>query len=101
MPGSENCPSEFDTVLETIPVPACLAATSAPGITAPDPSTTVPEIVWVDEPWAKANVPSPQKNAVSKTNRPTRNKLRFIGTPSFNSLRARHAPAVPHGAVFQ
>jgi hypothetical protein len=43
--GSENTPSALVTALLTMPVPVCLAATSAPGITAPDASTTVPERV--------------------------------------------------------
>ncbi len=72
MPGSENCPSVFETALETTPVPACFAATSAPGITAPDPSTTVPEMVWV---WANAE---DAKTAANRTRSPNRNTLRFI-----------------------
>ncbi len=76
--GIAKAPSGFETALVTTPVPVCWAATSAPGMTAPEESTTVPDSVCVVEPWAYAAALIAQNNAASRIDGPTRNTLRFI-----------------------
>jgi hypothetical protein len=49
--GNEKAPSEFVTAETVVPVALCLAVTSAPGMTAPLPSTTIPASVDVVPPW--------------------------------------------------
>jgi hypothetical protein len=50
--GIEKSPSLFVTAAVTTPVALCFALTSAPGIIAPDASTTVPASVCVVAPCA-------------------------------------------------
>ena len=56
-PGSEGTvkpPSLADTALNSAPVPVFLTLTSAPGMTPPDESTTVPDSEVKKLPWACA-----------------------------------------------
>jgi len=62
-----------------MPVPACLAVMSAPGMTAPEPSTTVPARVWLVPPCARAR-PGEQRTVTERTRRPNRKILRFISS---------------------
>src|SRR5690242_8810581 len=91
-------PSEFVTAVVTMPVPLCFAETSAPGMTAPDGSTTVPPSGWVTPPCAKALPAITHSATVSNANTPVLNTLRFItrsilrdaygtGLPSLRSQR--------------
>ena len=75
-PGREKIPSAFETVVDTTPVALCFAVTSAPGITPPDESTTVPDNVLV--PWANAvAAPRPTSATMRNTSR-NGGHLRFI-----------------------
>src|SRR6266850_126063 len=52
--GTANTPCPDVITVNISAVPLFLTTTVAPGTTPPPESTTTPEIVAVDEPWAKA-----------------------------------------------
>src|SRR5713226_5828544 len=87
--GIENTPSELVTAFVMTPVSVCLAATSAPGMTAADASVTVPERVCEVAPCAYAWLASEQSARVRAAKSPIRYTLRIM---ECSILRAAHGP---------
>src|ERR1051326_941771 len=88
-PGSEGTvkpPSLADTVLNSAPVPVFLIFTSAPGMTPPDESTTVPDSEVKKLPWARAGAAA-HTIAIADTSNP--NRVDLMHAPLRNPDRAK------------